>query len=190
MTTRIVFVWSGENCNLAETSLTEFHTILLQRLQCPDILPAWLGRAHCAKVPASSCLQARPRSSSSVLCALHHWPLTACLPALGLPCCGRSRHRGTHYLSRHTEFRSDVWGRGQVDREGGRLLRGWWSTAQIPLQLFPGLASSLRREQTKCAGRLYLYIIKPTGERLNQADKFYFSVLLWQAPGLFLISAT
>lgn len=141
-----------KNFDLVEMSLTKFHTVLLQRLQCPDILPAWLGRAHCADVPASSRFQAQPTAAHcSVPCIMGLSP-----SAPGLPCCGRSRRRGTHYLSRYTEFRSDLWGHGQVDREGGWLLHGWPSTAQMPLQLFPGLASSLRREQTKCARRLCL----------------------------------
>lgn len=59
-------------------SLPEFHAILLWRLQRPDILPAWLGLPHCADVPASSCLQAQPAAARTLLCALHHWPLTAC----------------------------------------------------------------------------------------------------------------
>lgn len=122
-------LWSGKNFDLAEMSLTEFHTILLQRLQCPDILPVWLGWAHCADVPAFSSLQAQPAAARcSVPCITGLSP-----PALGLPCCGRSRHRGTHYLSRHTEFRSDMWDHGQVDREGGWLLCGWQSTVQMPL---------------------------------------------------------
>lgn len=43
-------LWSGENFSVVEMSLAEFHTVLLERLQCPDILPAWLGPAHCAVV--------------------------------------------------------------------------------------------------------------------------------------------
>lgn len=114
-------LWSGENFNLAEMSLTEFHTVLSQRLQCPDILPAWLGRAHCADdVPASSCLQAQPPAAR---CSVPY--ITGLSPpALGLPCCGRWRHHGTQYLSRHTEFRSDVWGHGQVDKEAGYFVGG------------------------------------------------------------------
>lgn len=70
-------LWSGEDFYLVEMSLTEFHAILLQRLQCPDIFPAWLGWPHCAGVPASNCLQAQP-AAAPLLCALHHWPLSTC----------------------------------------------------------------------------------------------------------------
>lgn len=142
-------LWPGKDFNLIEMSLMEFHGLLLQRLQCPDILPAWLGGPHCANVPASSCLQAQPPAARrSVPC------ITGLSPsAPGLPCyCRRPRHRGTHYLSRHTEFRSDVWGHGQVGREEGRLLRGWQSTASMPLQLGPCLASPLRSRLSGHAG--------------------------------------
>lgn len=74
-------LWSGKDFSLIEMSLTEFHAVLLQRLQCPDILPAWLGRPHCANIPASSCLQAQPPAAH---CSV------PCITGLSLPACPRA----------------------------------------------------------------------------------------------------
>lgn len=120
-------LWSGKDFSLIEMSLTQFHAVLLPRSQCPDILPAWLGGCPIVLMflPPVACRHSPQQLIALCLASLGSHRL----PAPGLPCCcRRPRHRGTHYLSRHTEFRSDVWGHGQVGREGGLLLHGWRST--------------------------------------------------------------